>query len=707
MYIPPVKIYYDLGWNWEKGIFIISYIVYKDKITMNIKVILNLLNLQRHNKLFTVIIMFIIFLSIETFFVPSLTQTTEQKVQQITTTIKSQILFAPMDSKITYLIDNTGVINHTWTSNYLPGVGVRWLGDGTILRTIRVGVGPGTGGAGGGVQKVTWDGTVVWDFRYNTNGLCTHHDVRSLPNGNVLLIAWETKTRTEAIAAGRNPNVVSSNGLYPDHIIEVQPTGSTSGTIVWEWHVWDHLIQDYDVSKVNYGVVGDQPELVDINYGASSDMDWMHTNSIDYNEKFDQILISVCYFDEIWIIDHSTTTAEAASHTGGNSGKGGDLLYRWGNPAAYRAGIKSNQKLFNQHDASWIDEGCPGAGNILIFNNQAGGSSSRYSSVDEIIPPVNENGEYYLASGSAYGPTVQTWRYTATPATSLYSSHLSGAERLTDGSTLICNGEPGKFFQVTSTGTTVWTYTNPYPAGAANNVFKIVYIPSDEESSNQPPYTPRNPVPVNGTTGVSVDIDLSWTGGDPDVGDTVVYDVYFGTSSTPPKVSTAQSGTRYNPETLSNDTNYYWRIVAWDKNGNSTVGPVWDFTTVSTGNNPPSTPSITGETNGAIRTSYYYTIQTTDPDQDDVKYNIDWGDNTTITGLYKSGEEIAVSHAWEAEGNYNIKVKAIDTSDAESNWATLTVTMPYSYNNPILQLSEWLFQRFPHMFPILKQMLGY
>ncbi len=79
-------------------------------------------------------------------------------------------------------------------------------------------------------------------------------------------------------------------GFMPDHIIEVQPTGPTSGTIVWEWHVWDHLIQDYDSSKANYGVVGDHPELVDINYVTSTQQDWMHTNSIDYNEKFDQIL---------------------------------------------------------------------------------------------------------------------------------------------------------------------------------------------------------------------------------------------------------------------------------------------------------------------------------------------------------------------------------------------------------------------------------
>lgn len=382
---------------------------------------------------------------------------------------------------MTYLIDNTGVVNHTWSNSFLPGVAVVWLGDGTILRTIRVDVGPGGGGAGGGVQKVEWDGTVVWDFRYNTNGVLTHHDVKTLPNGNVLLIAWETKTRDEAIAAGRNPSNVWSSGLMPDHIIEVKPTGPTSGDIVWEWHIWDHLIQDYDPSKTNFGVVADHPELVDINYGVDlmSMIDWLHTNSVDYNEEFDQILLSVHNFNEIWVIDHSTTTEEAASHSGGNSGKGGDLLYRWGNPDAYRAGTATDQKFFGQHDATWIKPGCPGEGNILVFNNGAGRPTGWYSSVDEIVPPVNASGTYYLESGSAYGPEAQTWIYTANPPQSFVAGILSGAERLQTGNTLICDGVAGRFFEVTPEGTTIWQYVNPYPTPSLNNVFKIVYIPPE------------------------------------------------------------------------------------------------------------------------------------------------------------------------------------------------------------------------------------
>ncbi|MBN1280391.1 MAG: aryl-sulfate sulfotransferase [Candidatus Thermoplasmatota archaeon] len=382
-----------------------------------------------------------------------------------------------MFSSTTYLIEPDGSVNHTWSSTYFPGIGVRWLGEGTILRSIRVGA-SGTGGAGGGVQKVLWDGTITWDFRYNNDGVLSHHDILPLPNGNVLMIAWEIKTRQEAINQGRIPEYWAYNSLWPDHVIEVQPTGITSGEIVWEWHVWDHLIQDYDSEKPNYGVVADHPELININYGGSG-YDWLHTNSIDYNEALDQILLSVNSFNEIWVIDHSTTTQEAAGHSGGNSGKGGDLLYRWGNPQAYNRGEPVDQQLFGQHDATWIDPGLPGEGHILIFNNGVNRPGTHYSSVDEIIPPVDQNGSYALAAGSAYGPETYTWRYTGTPVTSFYALRVSGAERLLNGNTLICDGFHGTFFEVTPAGSTVWQYINPYP-GLYAEVFKIVYIPPQE-----------------------------------------------------------------------------------------------------------------------------------------------------------------------------------------------------------------------------------
>lgn len=434
----------------------------------------------RYHAAFHMMVFSIVFILLGSSCLPrSLSQLADQPTQPPMMITEGQFLYAPMWTTTTYLRESSGALNTSYPSSFFPGVAVWWLGDGAILRTIRTGSGGGTGGSGGGVQKVLRDGTMVWDFRYNTNGCLTHHDVKTLPNGNVLLIAWETKTRTEAIAAGRNPNYVSSLGLRPDHIIEVQPTGPTSGTIVWEWHVWDHLIQDHDPTKANYGIVADHPELVDINYVPSTTTDWMHTNSIDYNEELDQILLSVHTFNEIWVIDHSTTTAEAAGHTGGNSGKGGDLLYRWGNPAAYKRGTINNKIFSQQHDATWIKPGYPGEGNILVFNNgvsRPGGA--RYSSVDELTPPVNETGQYYLAPGSAYGPTTLTWTYSPQPT--FYASHLCGALRLSNGNTLITNGETGRIFEVTPAGATVWQYNT------GSQLFKVVYIPYEEPQPPEP-----------------------------------------------------------------------------------------------------------------------------------------------------------------------------------------------------------------------------
>jgi len=376
-------------------------------------------------------------------------------------------LFAPLQYSTTYLIDNAGRLVQSWGSDYTPGNSVYLLENGNLLRTAALPRGPnsrfGTGGAGGRVEEFTWDGTLVWEFEYSSDQHLQHHDIEKLPNGNVLMIAWEHKTAAEAIAAGRDPDLLTDGELWPDHIIEVEPTGATGGNIVWEWHVWDHLIQDYDSTKDNYGVVADHPELIDLNFDGTSrgQADWNHINSVDYSAQFDQILLSVPRFSEVWVIDHSTTTEEAAGHSGGNSGKGGDVLYRWGNPQAYRAGDAVERKLFSQHDAQWIESGLPGEGNILVFNNGNGRPGGAHSSVDEFAPPVDASGNYALTPGTAYGPEEQAWIYTAENPTNFFSGHISGAQRLLNGNTLVCDGAHGAFFEVTSEGEIVWKYVNP------------------------------------------------------------------------------------------------------------------------------------------------------------------------------------------------------------------------------------------------------
>ncbi len=368
-------------------------------------------------------------------------------------------LFTPMSSTNTYLMDNNGTFVHSWASSYRPGLSVYLLENGTLMRTANTGDSTfNAGGAGGRVEQFSWDGDLLWEFEYSDSQHRSHHDIAVLPNSNVLVVAWELKTEAEAIVAGRNPTSIPEGELWVNHIIEVEPSGTNGGTIVWEWHAWDHLVQDYDAGKTNYGVVADHPELVDLNFTGTPSADWLQVNSIDYNAELDQIILSVHGFSEIWIIDHSTTTGQAAGHSGGDSGKGGDLLYRWGNPQTYGAGTSGDQQLFVQHDAEWIADGLPGAGNILIFNNGQGRPGGNYSSIDEIVPPLAPDGSY--SNSSAFGPSAPTWTYTASTPTNFYATNISGSQRLPNGHTLICDGPAGEFFEVTTNGESIWSYSH-------------------------------------------------------------------------------------------------------------------------------------------------------------------------------------------------------------------------------------------------------
>ena len=454
-------------------------------------------------------------------------------------------LFAPMSYTTTYLIDNNGLLIHSWESVNKPNFSVYLHENGNLFRTLKfTREGHGRPDTGASVQEIAWDGSVIWEFEYFSDQHLMHHDIEILSEGNVLIIAYEVKTAEEAYAAGKIPIPLTNDELWPDHIIEVEPVGATSGNIVWEWHIWDHLIQDYDSTKVNYGVVEDHPELIDINYSALGTIgqgrpDWTHINSITYNEELDQIILSVRGFSEIWVIDHSTTIEEASGHTGGNSGMGGDILYRWGNPQAYRAGDSLNQKLFYQHDAQWIKPGFPGAGNILVFNNGWLRPEDDYSSVDEIIPPVDSLGNYSITPGSAFEPEEQIWIYTAENPYDFYSRNISGAQRLANGNTLICNGSRGTFFEVTSEDEIVWLYINPVSVngplnqgdpvqsipgnqGSTINVFKIRRYAPDFPGFEGHDLTPGDPieiypdilnVPENITISISSDsVNIQWDG---------------------------------------------------------------------------------------------------------------------------------------------------------------------------------------------------
>ncbi len=428
-------------------------------------------------------------------------------------------LVAPLNSTKTWLIDMDGQVVHTWASKYTAGQDAYLLENGHLLRAATL-LGNerlfASAGQGGRVQEFDWDGNLVWDFKFHDDTRVAHHAICPLPNGNILLIVWEIKTAEVTLAAGRRPEDVDGPWLA-DSIVEVKPTGKTNGKTVWEWHVWDHLIQDADSSKANHGDVSAHPELIDINFGKSEAFpgapsrggrsgpsrqptakkvasitndaagkqnldrlkgigyvggasargnrgfvpDWTHVNSVAYNAEHDQIVISVRAFGEFWIIDHGTTTAEAASHSGGRRGHGGDLLYRWGNTHSYRAGTAADQRLFAQHDAHWIPKGHSGEGHILVFNNGSGRPDGDYSSVDEIVLPVNVRGDYERTPGKAFEPREPAMSYSAPNKADLFSFIMAGANRLPNGNTLICESVSGTILEVTAEGKTVWKYINP------------------------------------------------------------------------------------------------------------------------------------------------------------------------------------------------------------------------------------------------------
>jgi hypothetical protein len=443
--------------------------------------------------------------------------------------------------KTAYLFDNEGRVVHTWTSEHPSGAAAYLLENGHLFRPAEaVNRKQGFQGpaAAGRIQEFDWDGNLVWDFEYHSDKRLPHHDAIKLPNGNALLICWEKIDEKEAVAMGRRPETVKDSHLQPDCLVEIRPTGKTTGEVVWEWRVWDHLIQDRDKTKPNYGNVSRHPELFDVNYihgednqvsqlmatkdgrdklralgyvgnapaspddakkadvakdhpddakkkdqkpAPKKEADWMHVNAVAYNAELDQIALSSPHFCEIWIIDHSTTKEQARGHTGGRRGKGGDILYRWGNPRAYRNGTALDQRLFFQHNIQWIARGLSGEGHLLVFNNGGSRKPEEYSSVDEFVPPTDKDGNYLRGKLGQFGPDKPLWTYTAPNKKDFFSWFISGAQRLPNGNTLINAGALGVVFEVTPEKETVWKFANPIknvqgppPGGKAPKLFEAL-----------------------------------------------------------------------------------------------------------------------------------------------------------------------------------------------------------------------------------------
>ena len=335
------------------------------------------------------------------------------------------------------------------------------------------------------IEKISWNNKVLWSYKISSTTECQHHDIFPMPNGNILILVWELKTKEEALKAGRISSL-ANKGLWSEKIIEIKPIGKDKAQLVWEWHAWNHLVQQNDSLLQNYGNVEKNRQLIHLNFSNTDDADFMHFNAITYNEDLDQLLISNRNYSEIFVLDHSTSTAEAAAHSGGRYHKGGDLLYRYGNPAAYNAGAIKDQVLFGQHSPNWIEKGKRDEGKILLFNNGQGrsGKEKNYSSVDLILPPMDEKGNYGSSEKTEY-IKMYSEQETDLIGGNFFSPNVSSAQRLSNGNTLVCSGSTGQLCELNTNNEIVWLYINPITIrGAAernttaigNQVFRCTFL---------------------------------------------------------------------------------------------------------------------------------------------------------------------------------------------------------------------------------------
>ena len=383
-------------------------------------------------------------------------------------------------AKDAYIINSDGDIIHQWDNSNItsPETAPGYLTpDGLFLRGIESPLAAGgdfSVGRWGTVQLVDYNGNVVWEYNSCTDNIeCFHHDIELLPNGNILATAFHRYDETSA-AQDFGWNVTGQGKLLIDVIYEIEPNLSNgTSQIVWEWKWIDHVIQDGDPLLPNYGVIADNPEKIDLHFYDSGTPflpillgTHSHINSIDYNPTRDEILISSGTHDEIYVIDHSTTSAEAASSNGGNSGKGGDILFRWGNPQVYDYGGGSPSTYSSwrwtktQHDARWLLDG---SGNITIHNNNSTTNASpsglnAWSEFMEITVPYSGGG-YSYTPGQPFGPSSSTIWADYDPLDPLFNCAFSGGgQKLENGHIFTTSAAKFTLLEHDETGQIDWSF---------------------------------------------------------------------------------------------------------------------------------------------------------------------------------------------------------------------------------------------------------
>jgi len=431
-----------------------------------------------------------------------------------------------------YLIDMEGRVVHTWSIGTNP----RFTEGGTLIDAVG-----GDPSSSKTWKELDWSGNTVWQYTEKRTGYWPHHDFEKIYNPKLkdstfIYIANKDLTAQQCLAAGCDP-ANNYTGAQMDVIVEVD----MSGNVIWEWSFFDHVVQDIDASKSTYGVIKNTPGKIDLNMpGMPVRKDWLHCNSLDYNQTLDLIVINSVQ-GEFYVIDHGNTflANQPANSIALAAGSGGDFLYRFGDPARYEQGdppsilanwtkaTSGHKQIGGAHNIQWIKSGLPGEGNFLIFNNAENlFELTPQSYIFEINPYLNSSGintgKFVNPPSAGYNivnsPDANlmkekkniskqvVWTYSSKNNTSFYSTIGSSAQRLPNGNTFICSMNDGHLFEIAPSDTSiVWEYINPvtrdgvkrikpdnYPT--YNGVFRAYRYTSDHPALKGHDLTPGDPI---------------------------------------------------------------------------------------------------------------------------------------------------------------------------------------------------------------------
>ena len=374
-----------------------------------------------------------------------------------------------------------------------------------------------------------WDGNVLWEYNpgrdSNRPELIPSHDARRIWNKK--LKQWTMIchtdcpiTQAQAVAAGADPSV--NYGASPSRLTRYAGTieVNMNKEIIWEWRFIDHTCQSKNPAWPNY--VSDvklAPGKLDVNWKTDAQQpdgvaglagSWVYTNSIDYNEDLDHIMMNGKHWGQFFVVDHGKTfvsTTDWAANRAAAKGPDGDIIYRFGNPSSYNRGrapgfkTDGDQQAYGQHNIQWIRPyhwerphlatdrwpdpqgyiksgvALPGAGHMLVFDNACWSPTGSFSRVMEINPYLDaqgvDTGKYVDPPDAGYKLTNVSnafrrniskqivWSYMSNLAGAFYSRYISGMQRLPNGNTSINSGEAGHMFEVTPSGEVVWEYIWP------------------------------------------------------------------------------------------------------------------------------------------------------------------------------------------------------------------------------------------------------